>query len=43
MRLTICNRWKAWDHQRQLMQIIRLIIGGALSRLASQQEASQEN
>ena len=30
-------------HQRQLMQIIGLIIGAALSRLASQQEASQEN
>ena len=43
MRLTICNWWKSWDHQRQLMQIIGLNIGGALSRLASQQEASQEN
>ena len=34
---------KSCYHQRQLMQIIGLTIGGALSRLASQQEASQEN
>ena len=34
---TICNWWKSCYHQRQLMQII------GLSRLASQQEASQEN
>ena len=43
MRPTICNWWKSCYHQRQLMQIIGLNIGGALSRLASQQETSQEN
>ena len=41
MRPTICNWWKSWDNQ--LMQIIVLNIGGALSQLASQQEASQED
>ena len=40
---TICNWWKSCYHQRQLMQIIGLTIGGALSQLASQQEAIQEN
>ena len=34
---------KSLDHQRQLMQIIGLILDGALSRLASQQKTSQEN
>ena len=37
------NSYRRCAHQRQLMQIIGLDIGGALSRLASQQEANQEN
>ena len=37
------NIWKTWNHQRQLMQIIVLDIGGSFSQLESQQAASQEN
>jgi hypothetical protein len=42
-RPTICNWWKSCYHQRQLMQIAKLTIGGSHSPLASQQDASQEN
>ena len=45
MRPTICNYLMEIleSPKATIMQIIGLDIGGALSRLASQQEASQEN